>query len=115
MLKKINAWQTSLRKQNLSHLHQICDIILSILLFLFSHYQPLYWQYNIYQATSLQSQYTFTKLLSKVFLYKYNKNIFLRLYMKYYDKMHYEEEFDLFCSCIRANINIMLYKTTYEK
>ncbi len=34
--------------------------------------------------------------------------------MKYYDKMHYEEELDLFCSCIRANINIMLHKTIYE-
>ncbi len=44
-----------------------------IILFLFSHYQPLYWQLNIYQATSLQSQYTFTQLLSKVFLNKYNK------------------------------------------
>ncbi len=28
---------------------------------------------NVYQATSLQSQYTFTQLLSKVFLNKYNK------------------------------------------
>ncbi len=34
--------------------------------------------------------------------------------MKYYDKMHYEEELDLFCSCIRANISIMLHKTIYE-
>ncbi len=31
-----------------------------------------------------------------------------------YDKMHYEEELDLFCSCIRANISIMLHKTIYE-
>ncbi len=59
-------------KHNLSHLRQVWDIILIILLFLFSHYQPLYWQYNIYKATSLQS-YTFTQLLSKVFLNKYNK------------------------------------------
>ncbi len=28
--------------------------------------------------------------------------------MKYYDKMHYEEELDQFCRCIRANISIML-------
>ncbi len=34
--------------------------------------------------------------------------------MKHYDKMHYEEELDLFCSCIRANISIMLHKTIYE-
>ncbi len=34
--------------------------------------------------------------------------------MKYYDKMHYEEELDLFCRCIRANISIMLHKTIYE-
>ncbi len=27
--------------------------------------------------------------------------------MKHCDKMHYEEEFDLFCSCIGANINII--------
>ncbi len=33
--------------------------------------------------------------------------------MKYYDKMHYEEELDLFW-CIRANISIMLHKTIYE-
>ncbi len=25
-----------------------------------------------------------------------------------------EEELDLFCSCIRANISIMLHKTIYE-
>ncbi len=34
--------------------------------------------------------------------------------MKYYDKMHYEEELDLLCRCIRANISIMLHKTIYE-
>ncbi len=34
--------------------------------------------------------------------------------MKYYDKMHYEEELDLFCRCIRANISIILHKTVYE-
>ncbi len=34
--------------------------------------------------------------------------------MKYYDKMHYEEELDLFCSWIRANISIMLHETIYE-
>ncbi len=34
--------------------------------------------------------------------------------MKFYDKMHYEEESDLFCSCITANISIMLHKTIYE-
>ncbi len=34
--------------------------------------------------------------------------------MKYYDKMHYEEELDLFCSYIRANISIMPHKTIYE-
>ncbi len=34
--------------------------------------------------------------------------------MKYYDKMHYEDEFDLLCRCIRANISIMLHKTIYE-
>ncbi len=28
--------------------------------------------------------------------------------------MHYEEELDLFCRCIRANISIMLHKTIYE-
>ncbi len=28
--------------------------------------------------------------------------------------MHYEEELDLFCSCIRANISIMLHNTIYE-
>ncbi len=42
------------------------------------------------------------------------QNIFLRPYVKYYDKMHYEEELDLFCRCIRANISIMLHKTIYE-
>ncbi len=34
--------------------------------------------------------------------------------MKYYDKMHYEEELDLLCRCIRANISIILHKTVYE-
>ncbi len=34
--------------------------------------------------------------------------------MKYYDKIHYEEELHLFCRCIRANISIMLHKTIYE-
>ncbi len=34
--------------------------------------------------------------------------------MKYYDKMHYEKELDLFCRCIRANIIIILHKTIYE-
>ncbi len=29
-------------------------------------------------------------------------------------KMHYEEEFDQFFSCIRANICIMLHKKMYE-
>ncbi len=28
--------------------------------------------------------------------------------------MHYEEELDLFCWCIGANISIMLHKTIYE-
>ncbi len=28
--------------------------------------------------------------------------------------MHYEEELDLLCRCIRANISIMLHKTIYE-
>ncbi len=28
--------------------------------------------------------------------------------------MHYKEELDLFCRCIRANISIMLHKTIYE-
>ncbi len=28
--------------------------------------------------------------------------------------MHYDEELDLFCSCIRANISIMLHKTINE-
>ncbi len=50
----------------------------------------------------------------KSILNKYNKNIFLRPYVKYYDKMHYEEELDLLCRCIRANISIMLHKTIYE-
>ncbi len=40
--------------------------------------------------------------------------MFLRPCVKYYDKMQYEEELDLFCSCISANINIMLHKTIYE-
>ncbi len=34
--------------------------------------------------------------------------------MKYYDKMHYEEELDLFCSCIRVYISIMFHKEIYE-
>ncbi len=34
--------------------------------------------------------------------------------MKYYVKMHYEEELDLFCSSIRDNIRIMRHKTIYE-
>ncbi len=38
----------------------------------------------------------------------------MTLRLKYYDKMHHEEELDLFCSCIRANISIMLHKTIYE-
>ncbi len=59
-------------------------------------------------------KYTFTQLLSKVFLNKYKKKKLLRSYVKNYDKMHYEEELDLFCSCIRANISIMLHKTIYE-
>ncbi len=81
-------------------------------LFLCSHYQSLYWQ-NVYQATSLQSQYTFTQLLSKVFLNKCNKTFSCNLTWSI-DKMHYEEELDLFCRCIRANISIMLHKTIYE-
>ncbi len=42
------------------------------------------------------------------------QNIFLQPYVKYYDKMHNEEELYLFCSCIGANISIMLHKTSYE-
>ncbi len=42
------------------------------------------------------------------------QNIVLRPYVKYYEKMHYEEELDLFCRCIRANISFMLHKTMYE-
>ncbi len=38
----------------------------------------------MYQATSLQSQYTCTQLLLN------KQNIFLWPYVKYYDKMHYE-------------------------
>ncbi len=53
---------------------------------------------------------TIIKSISK----KIQQNIFLRPYVKYYDKMHYEEELDLFCRCIRANISIMLHKTVYE-
>ncbi len=45
---------------------------------------------------------------------KIQQNIFLPAYVKYYDKMHYEEELELFCSCIRANISIMLHKKIYE-
>ncbi len=37
-----------------------------------------------------------------------------QVWQKHYDKMHYEEELDLFCRCIRANISIMLHKTIYE-
>ncbi len=40
--------------------------------------------------------------------------MFLRPYVKYYHKMRYEEELDLFCSSIRANISIKLHKTIYE-
>jgi len=29
--------------------------------------------------------------------------------------MHYEEELDLFCSCIRANISIMRHKTIFNE
>ncbi len=55
--------------------HNPCYCFIIILfLFLFSHYLPLYWPWkNVYQATLLQSQNTFTQLLSKVFLNKYNK------------------------------------------
>ncbi len=59
---------------------------------------------------------TSTQLLSKIFLNKYNK-VFtcdLTCPYKYYDKMYYEEELDLFYSCIRSSISIMLYKTIYE-
>ncbi len=59
------------------------------------------------------SQYTFIQLLWKLFL-NIQQNIFLWPYVKYYEKMHYEEELDLFCSCIRANISIMLHKAIYE-
>ncbi len=40
--------------------------------------------------------------------------MFLQSYVKYYDKIHYEEELDLFCRCIKANISIMLHKKIYE-
>ncbi len=77
-VEKEIAWQTSLRKQNLSHFHQVWDIILIILLSLFiCFYSAIISLYtgnkNVYQATSLQSHNTFTQLLSKVFLNKYNK------------------------------------------
>ncbi len=52
---------------------------------------------------------TIIKSISK----QIQQNIFLRPYVKYYDKMHYEEELDLFW-CIRGNISIMLHKTVYE-
>ncbi len=29
--------------------------------------------------------------------------------MKYYEKVHYEEELDLFCRCIRAVVNPTLH------
>ncbi len=78
MCWKTNAWQTSLRKHNLSHFRQILDIILIIHLSLFiCFYSAIISLYTgnktFTQATSLQSQYTFTQLLSKVFLNKYNK------------------------------------------
>ncbi len=37
----------------------------------------------------------------------------MRPFVKYYDKMHYEEVLDMFCSCIRANIS-MIHKTIYQ-
>ncbi len=40
--------------------------------------------------------------------------MFLRPYVKYYHKIRYEEELDLFCSSIRANISIKLHKKMYE-
>ncbi len=40
--------------------------------------------------------------------------MFLWPYVKYLWQMHYEEELDLFCRCIRANISIILHKTVYE-
>ncbi len=66
-----NSWQTSLRKHNLLHFRQVWDIILIILLLLFFCFiQPLsavIMAIIRYQATSLQSQYTFIQLLSKYF------------------------------------------------
>ncbi len=55
-----------------------------------------------------------TKKFIPVWNYFRLLNKYVTLYVKYYDKMHYEEELDLFCSCIRANISIMLHKTIYE-
>ncbi len=87
-------------------------ILIIPLSLLFCFIQPLLAFILALQASSLQSHYTFTPLLSEVFLKKY-KNIFLRPYVNYYDKMHYEE-LDLFSRCIRANISIKLHKTIYE-
>ncbi len=73
----------SLRKHNLSHFRQVWDIILIILLLLFiCFYSAIISLYtgnkpftkpHRFNPTSLQSQYTFTQLLSKVFLNKYNR------------------------------------------
>ncbi len=60
------------------------------------------------------SQDTFTQLLSKVFLDKYNKTFSCDLTWSIMTKMHYKEELDLVCRCNRANISIMLHKTIYE-
>ncbi len=67
----------SLRKQNLSHFSQVWDIIIILLSLFICFYSAIISLYTgnktIKQATSLQFQYTFTQLLSEVFLNKYNK------------------------------------------
>ncbi len=60
---------------------------------------------------TLMAMYRCFSMQKALYIYIY---IFLQPYVKYYDKMHNEEEFDLFCRCIRANISIMLHKTIYE-
>ncbi len=55
-------------------------------------------------------------------VYEINSTLLLRTHFKppssvcnnFYDKMHYEEELDLLCRCIRASISIILHKTVYE-
>ncbi len=73
MCWKTNAWQTSLRKHNLSHFRQILDIILIILLSLFICFYSAIISLYTGNKTFTKPHHFNPSIHTKVFLNKYNK------------------------------------------